>query len=78
MDSKKRIKVVCPLAEKLSIYITKVEKIKYPVTGEFVDDSKEILKKLVGPKGVGSLADDADEELGNTKDENCEDNEIIE
>ena len=78
MDSKKRVKVVCPLVEKLSIYITKVEQIKYPVTGEFVDDSKEIIKKLVGPKGVESLADDADEELDNTKDENCEDNEIIE
>ena len=78
MDSKKGVKVVCPLVEKLSIYITKVGQIKYPVTGEFVDDSKEILKKLVGPKAVESLADHANEELGNTKDENCEDNEIIE
>ena len=51
--------------------------IKYPVTGEYVDNSKEILKEPVGPEAVESL-DDEDEELGDTTDENCEHNEIIE
>ena len=72
-----RGKVVWPLVEKLSIYITKVEDIKYLVTEEYVDDSKEILKEFVGHKAE-SLDDDRDEELGDTEDENCEDNEIIE
>ena len=73
-----RVKVVWPVVEKLSIYITKVEDIKYTVAGEYVDDSKEILKEPVGPEAVESLDDDEDEELGDTEDENCEDNEIIE
>ena len=73
-----RDKVVWSLVEKLSICITKVEEIKYPITGEYVDDSKEILKELVCPEAVESLDDDEDEELGDTEDENCEDNEIIE
>ena len=58
-----RVKVVWPLVEKLSICITKVEEIKYPVTREYVDDSKEILKDLVGPKAIESLDDDEDESL---------------
>ena len=57
---------------------TKVEDIKYLVTGEYVDYSKEILKELMGPEAVQSLDDDEDEELGDTEDENCEDDEIIE
>ena len=73
-----RIKVVWPLVEKLLIYITKVEQIKYPVTGEYVDDSEEIFKDLVVSKAVESLDDDEDVELGDIKDENCKDNEIIE
>ena len=39
-----RVKVVWQLIEKLSIYITKVEEIKYPVTGEYMGNSTEILK----------------------------------
>ena len=54
-----------------------MEKIKYSVTREDVDDSKEILKELVGPEGVDSVDDNEDVELGDTEDENCEDNEII-
>ena len=54
-----------------------MEKIKYAVIGEYVDNSKEILKEPVGPETVESL-DDEDEEPGDTEDENCEDNEIIE
>ena len=54
-----------------------MEKIKYPVTREDVDDSKEILKELVGPEVVDSRDDNEDEELDDTEDENCEDNEII-
>ena len=54
-----------------------MEKIKYPVTREDVDDSKEILKELVGPEVVDSLHDNEVEELDDTEDENCEDNEII-
>ena len=72
-----RVKVVWPLVEKLPIYITKVEEIKYPVTGEYVGNSKEILKELVGPEAVECLDDDEDEELGNTEDENCEDNKSL-
>ena len=68
------VKVVWPLVERLSIYITK--EIKYPVTGGYVNDSKEILKELVGPEAVESLDDDEDEKLGDTEDENCK--EIIE
>ena len=74
-----RVKVVWPLVEKFSIYITKVEEIKDPITGEYVDDSKEILKGLAGPEAVESLDDhDVDEQLGDTEDENCQDNKIIE
>ena len=73
-----RVKVVWPLVEKLSIYLTKVEEIKYPITGEYVDDSKEILKELMSPEAVESLDDDEDEELGDIGDENCQDNDIIE
>ena len=72
-----RVKGIWPLLEKLSIYITKVEEIKYAVIGEYVDDLKEILKEPVGPETVESL-DDEDEEPGDTEDENSEDNEIIE
>ena len=43
-----------------------------------MDYSKEILKELMGPEAVQSLDDDEDEELGDTEDENCEDDEIIE
>ena len=63
---------------KLSIYTTKVEEIKYPVTGKYVDDSKEILKEFVGLEAVESLDDEEDEELGDTEDGNCEDNETTE
>ena len=54
-----------------------VEKIKYAVIGEYVDNSKEILKEPVGPETIESL-DDEDGEPGDNEDENCEDNEIIE
>ena len=55
-----------------------MEEIKYPVIGEYLDDSKEILKEFVGLDAVESLDDDEDEELGDTQNENCNDNEIIE
>ena len=42
-----------------------------------MNDSKEILKELVGPEAVESLDDDEGEKLGDTEDENCKDNEII-
>ena len=71
------VKFIWPLVEKLSIYITKVEEIKYPVIGEYLDDSKEILKEFVGLDAVESLDDDEDEELGDTQNENCNDNKII-
>ena len=48
------------IPEELSTYITKVEETKYLVTGECVDDSKEIPKDLVGPEAVESLDDDED------------------
>ena len=76
LEIPRRVKFVWPLVEKLSIYITK--EIKYPVTGVYVNNSKEILKELVGPEAVESLDDDEDEKLGDTEDENCEDKEIIE
>ena len=57
---------------------TKVEEIKYLVNGEYVEDLKEILTELVGSEAAESLDDDKDEELGDTDDENCEYNEIIE
>ena len=63
---------------KLSIHTTKMEEIKYPVTGKYVDDSKEILKEFVGPEAVESLDGEEDEELGDTEDGNCEDNETTE
>ena len=37
-----------------------------------------MLKELLGSESVKSLDDDEDEELGDTEDENWEDNEIIE
>ena len=55
-----RVKVVWPLVEELSTYITKVEETKYLVTGECVDDSKEIPKDLVRPEAVESLDDEED------------------
>ena len=48
------------------------------VNGEYVEDLKEILTELVGSEAAESLDDDKDEELGDTDDENCEYNEIIE
>ena len=39
---------------------------------------KEILKEFVVIEAVECLDDNEDEELGDTEDENCEDNEIIE
>ena len=71
-----RVKVVWPLVGKLSIYITMMEEIKYPVTGEYVDYLKKILKELVSLGAVESLDDDENEELGDTEDENCKDNDI--
>ena len=76
LEIPRRVKFVWSLVEKLSIYITK--EIKYPVTGGYVNNSKEILKELVGPEAVESLYDDEDEKLGDTEDENCEDKEIVE
>ena len=55
-----------------------MEEIKHPITGEYVDDSKEILKELMSPEAVESFDDDKGEELGDTGDENCQDNDIIE
>ena len=43
-----------------------------------MEDLKEILTELVGSEAAESLDDDKDEELGDTDDENCEYNEIIE
>ena len=43
-----------------------------------MDDSKEILKELVGTEAVDSIDDAENEELADTKDENFQDNEIIE
>ena len=48
-----------------------MEVIKCPVIGEYVDDSKEILKELLGPEAVESLDDYEDEELDDTEDKNC-------
>ena len=48
-----------------------MEVIKYPVTGEYVDDSKEILKELLSSEAVESLDDDEDEKLDDTEDKNC-------
>ena len=48
-----------------------MEVIKCPVIGEYVDDSKEILKELLGPEAVESFDDDEDEELDDTEDKNC-------
>ena len=73
-----RAKVVWPMVEKLSICITKLEEIKYAVAGEYVDNLKEILKEFVVIEAVECLDDNEGEELGDTEDENCEDNEIIE
>ena len=52
---------------------------KYLVIGEYVDDLKEIIKDFLGPETVESLDhdDDEEEELCETEDERCEDNEII-
>ena len=58
--------------------LNKVEEIKYPVTGEYMDNSTEILTELVSPETIEFLDDDEDKELCDTEDENCEDNEIIE
>ena len=71
-----RVKVGWPLVEKLSVYITIVEEIKKNTW--LLDNSKEIFKELVGLKAANSHDDDEDEGLGNTKDENCEVNEIME
>ena len=68
------------LVEKLLLYITKVKEMKYLVTGEYVDDLKEIIKEFLGLETVESLDhndDDEEEELCETEDERCEDNEII-
>ena len=43
-----------------------------------MDDSKEIVKELMSPETVESLDDNEDEELGDTRNENCQDNDIIE
>ena len=43
-----------------------------------MDDSKEILKELMSPEAVESFDDDKGEELGDTGDENCQDNDTIE
>ena len=43
-----------------------------------MDDSKEILKELVGTETVDSIDHAENEELADTKDENFQDNEIIE
>ena len=57
-----KVKVVWPDVEKLSIYKSKVEEVKYPMDGYYVDDSKEIINKL----GVHEVEEDYsdDEEPG--------------
>ena len=74
-----KVKMDLALVEKLLLYITKVKEMKYLVIGEYVDDLKEIIKDFLGPETVESLDhdDDEEEELCETEDERCEDNEII-
>ena len=57
-----KVKVVWPDVEKLSIYKSKVEEVKYPMDGYYVDDSKEIINEL----GVHEVEEDYsdDEEPG--------------
>ena len=66
------------MVEKLSTCITQLEEIKQAVAGEYADNLKEILKEFVVIEAVECLDDNEGEELGDTEDENCEDNEIIE
>ena len=58
-----KVKVVWRQVEKLSMCRAKVEEVKYPMTGEYVDDSKEILKEL-GGLDEDDGDDEDDEELG--------------
>ena len=43
-----RISVTWDSPENLSILIEKVKEVQYPIAGTYIDNSKEILKELVG------------------------------
>ena len=65
-----KVKVVWSQVEKLSIYRGKVEEVKYPMIGEYVDDSKEILKEL------GGLDEDDDDELEEDENGTTKENDL--
>ena len=51
-----KVSVTWDEPEKLSILVAKVKEVEYPLTGEYVDDSKNILQEL----GVEEDEDDDD------------------
>ena len=58
-----KISVTWDEPEKLSILVAKVKEVKYPLTGEYVDDSKNILQEL----GIEEDEDDHDDVEFQTK-----------
>ena len=54
-----KVSVTWDVPEKLSILVAKVKEVEYPLTGECVDDSKNILQEL----GIGEDEDD-DNDVG--------------
>ena len=65
-----KVKVILSQVEKLSIYRAKVEEVKYTMIGEYVDDSKEILKEL------GGLDEDDDDELEEDENGTTKENDL--
>ena len=68
-----KISVTWDEPEKLSILVAKVKEVKYPLTGEYVDDSKNILQEL----GIEEDEDDHDDVEFQTKTVGNEDIQML-
>ena len=68
-----KVSVTWDEPEKMSILVAKVKEVKYPLTGEYADDSKNILKE----SGIKEDEDDDDDVKFQTEKVNNEDIQML-
>ena len=71
-----KVSVTWDAAEKLSILAAKVKEVEYPLTGEYIDDSKSILKEL-GVEEDEDDDEDVEPQTGDVDDADDEDIQIL-
>ena len=71
-----KVSVTWAAAEKLSILAARVKEVEYPLTGEYIDDSKSILKEL-GVEEDEDDDEDVEPQTGDVDDADDEDIQIL-